>query len=204
VTSCSGPKPVELTTTTPCAGILVATAHRSWSAFALSQCRLLTPCKGLHDNTVQNVTTTCMAEVTMSASKPGLLALLHRANQVANEQFAASLGVNITARQVHVLVAIDAHEGASQTKIVELTGVDRSTLADIMRRLQRNRLVERRRSKTDARAYVLKLTDAGREALALSKPALDGVEGQLLGTLPSKQRSELMAMLGKIAEFHKP
>jgi len=140
----------------------------------------------------------------MTEAKLGLLALLHRANQVATLKFADAIGDGqVTARQVHVLSAIETHEGASQTEIVELTGIDRSTLADIMRRLQRNKLVERRRSKTDARAYVLKLTDAGRQALAACWPMLESVEAQLLSTLPSRQRAEMLAMLEKITEFQK-
>ncbi len=133
----------------------------------------------------------------------GLLALLHRANQIATESFAAALGESgITARQVQVLAAIEANEGSSQTQIVEVTGVDRSTLADIVRRLQKNRLIERRRSKDDARAYVLKLTDAGRQALASGKPALAAVEKDLLTALPAKDRSILLDLLGTAVEAH--
>ena len=132
----------------------------------------------------------------MSTSQTGLLALLHRANQIATERFAETLGDgDLTARQVHVLAAIDANEGLSQTGIVAATGVDRSTLADMILRLSKRKLVERKRSKDDARAYMVKLTEAGRKALADGKPALASVEKGLLAALPAKQRSELVAML---------
>lgn len=137
----------------------------------------------------------------MTASQAGLLALLHRANQIATEKFAAALGDSeLTPRQVQVLSAIEAHEGASQTRIVELTGVDRSTLADIMRRLQKHKLIERRRSKADARAYVLKLSDTGRKALARGRPAIGDVEKHMLSVLPAAGRGELLAMLAKIVQ----
>jgi DNA-binding MarR family transcriptional regulator len=129
----------------------------------------------------------------MSAS---LLSLLHRANQIATERFASVMGdSDLTPRQIQVLAAIEANEGLSQTKIVELTGVDRSTLADIIKRLLKNKLVERRRSKEDARAYVVKLSAGGRQALAIGKPALATVEK---GLLPTKSRAELTALLEKI------
>jgi DNA-binding MarR family transcriptional regulator len=125
-----------------------------------------------------------------------LLYLLHRANQIATESFSSAMGdSDLTPRQVQVLAAIEANEGSSQTKIVELTGVDRSTLADIIRRLQKNKLIERRRSKADARAYVVKLSEGGKQALAIGKPALAAVEK---GLLPAKGRAELMALLEKI------
>ena len=132
-----------------------------------------------------------------------LLALLHRANQIAMESFASAQGdSDITARQVQILAAIEANEGSSQTKIVDITGVDRSTLADIVRRLQKNRLIERRRSKDDARAYVLKLSEAGKQALASGKPALAAVEKNLLAALPAKDRSVLVDLLSKMVEAH--
>jgi DNA-binding MarR family transcriptional regulator len=132
-----------------------------------------------------------------------LLALLHRANQIANETFAAAQGgSHITARQVQVLAAIEANEGSSQTAIVDITGVDRSTLADISRRLLKKRLIQRRRSKEDARSYVLKLTECGRDALVKGKPALAAVEKGLLAALPAKDRSVLLDLLSKTVEAH--
>ena len=133
----------------------------------------------------------------MSTSHNSLLALLHRASQLATERFVESLGdSDVTARQVQVLAAIDANEGLSQTEIGAATSIDRSTLADIVRRLSKRKLIERKRSKDDARAYTVKLTEAGRKALADGKPALESVENGLLAELPAKQRGELVAMLG--------
>ena len=102
-----------------------------------------------------------------------------------------------------MLVAIEANEGSSQTKIVEITGVDRSTLADVVRRLLKNRLIERRRSKEDARAYVLKLSEAGRQALASGKPGARRRREEPLGrALPAKDRSALVDLLCKVVEAH--
>ena len=132
-----------------------------------------------------------------------LLALLHRANQIAAESFASTqVSSDVTARQIQVLAAIEANEGLSQTKIVEMTGVDRSTIAHIVRRLLKNKLIDRRRSKKDARAYVLKLSEAGRQALASGKPALASVEKDLLAALPAKDRSALLDLLCKMVEGH--
>ena len=102
---------------------------------------------------------------------------------------------DLTARQVHVLAAIDANEGLSQTGLVAATGVDRSTMTDMILRLSKRKLVERKRNKDDSRAYAVTLTEAGRKALAAGKPALGSVEKGLLAALPARQRSELVAML---------
>ena len=132
----------------------------------------------------------------MSASQHGLLALLHRANQIASDRFSETIGDHgLTARQVQVLAAIEANEGGSQTDIVNITGIDRSTLADIIRRLSNRKLIERRRTKEDARAYAVKLTDAGRNELALGKPAVGKVEQNLLSVLPANRQTDLLALL---------
>ena len=93
--------------------------------------------------------------------------LLHRIHQVATERFAKELGdSNLTTRQLAVLAVVGSEDGMSQTDIVAATGMDRSTMADIVRRLQQHGLIARRRSKVDSRAYVVTLTAAGQKALA--------------------------------------
>ncbi len=130
------------------------------------------------------------------SNQQDFLALLHRANQIANEMFASEVGLaNVTARQIHVLAAIEANEGGSQSVLTSVTSIDRSTLSDIVKRLQKNKLIERRRSKLDARAYVVRLTEAGRQALNKGKPALVSVENALLARLTKKQRTNLLSWL---------
>ncbi len=125
--------------------------------------------------------------------------LLHRANQTAAERFAKALGDNdLTARQLIVLAAIGAQDGMSQTDIVAATGIDRSTLADIARRLLKRGLIARRRTKKDARAYAVSLTAAGRKDLASSMPILEGVEADLLAAMSVKRRADLIAALGEL------
>ncbi len=88
--------------------------------------------------------------------------LLHRVGQCAEELFQAEIGdADLTARQLAVLTAVAQEEGLSQTGIVERTGIDRSTLADIVPRLSKKGLLQRRRTREDARAYAVKLTDEG-------------------------------------------
>lgn len=133
-------------------------------------------------------------------NQPSLIHLLHRASQIAEDRFMRELDdTDLTPRQLAVLAAIEAREGASQTDIVAATGVDRSTLADIVRRLLKRGLVSRKRTKEDARAYAVKLTDAGRRVLAKAAPVMQRVEAELLDVLPAKKRGELVALLGHLA-----
>ena len=130
-----------------------------------------------------------------------LIHLLHRASQIAEDRLTRGLGdTDVTPRQLAVLAVIADREDPSQTDIVEATGVDRSTLADIVRRLVDRKLVSRKRTKEDARAYALKVTDAGRGVLKASMPVLARVEVELLDVLPAKKRGELVGLLTDLTE----
>ena len=96
--------------------------------------------------------------------------------------------MDLTPRQLAVLIAVSEQEGASQTELVGRTGVDRSTLADLVRRLQRKGLLQRRRKREDARAYAVKMTDEGRRVLRAAEPLGRRVDERVLAALPSKQR----------------
>lgn len=125
--------------------------------------------------------------------------LLHRAGQCAGDIFTEEVAADgLTPRQFAVLSAVSDNEGLSQTDLVELTGIDRSTLADIIRRMLKKDLLQRRRTKADARAYSVKLTSAGRTALQTAKPAATNADMRLLSALPPAKRNEFIDNLNTI------
>lgn len=127
------------------------------------------------------------------------LHLLHRAGQCAAELFQTELGSgDLTPRQFAVLVTVSQHEGLSQTHLVDRTGIDRSTLADIVRRMLKKGLLQRRRTKEDARAYAVKLTDDGWKMLRSADPLSRKVDDRILSSLPNAQRDRFMQDLNAI------
>jgi DNA-binding MarR family transcriptional regulator len=127
------------------------------------------------------------------------LHLLHRAGQCAGDIFQTEMASgDLTPRQFAVLVAVSQNEGLSQTNLVRKTGIDRSTLADIVRRMLRKNLLQRRRTKDDARAYSVKLTDEGRQALQTYEPTVERVDATLLSVLPEESRHRFMSELSLI------
>jgi DNA-binding MarR family transcriptional regulator len=125
--------------------------------------------------------------------------LLHRASQAVELAFAVGMGSNtLTPRQLLVLMTIEEHEGLSQTDITERTGIDRSTLADIVRRLKGKGLVQRRRAMDDARAYAVKLTDEGRRTLRAVLPIAAGVDRNILAALPAERREWFLIRLASM------
>jgi DNA-binding MarR family transcriptional regulator len=125
--------------------------------------------------------------------------LLHRASQVMEEVFAAGMQTRgLTPRQLAVLITLDQHEGISQTGLVERTGIDRSTLADVVRRLKGKGLLQRRRTKEDARAYAVRLTEEGCAVLRTAEPLARRAEKRVLDVLRGQRREEFMGALQAI------
>ena len=122
------------------------------------------------------------------------LHLLHRAGQCASDIFQAEMGGDdLTPRQYAVLVTVSQNEGLSQTQLVEQTGIDRSTLADIVRRMLKKGLLQRRRTRDDARAYAVKLTDEGWQVLKTADPLARRVDERILVELPGGAARSLPA-----------
>ncbi len=127
--------------------------------------------------------------------------LLHRAGQCAYEIFQSEVKEgDLTPRQLAVLITVAGKEGLSQTRLVERTGIDRSTLADIVRRMQRKGLLQRRRTREDARAYAVKLTEEGRKVLRSAEPLAKRADERILEALPPKQRDQFLEDLNAIVE----
>jgi DNA-binding MarR family transcriptional regulator len=125
--------------------------------------------------------------------------LIHRAEQCAGDIFArvAPSGV-VTPRQYAILEEIDANPGISQTGLVDRTGIDRSTLADIVRRMLDKGLVQRERTPEDARAYAVKLTRKGANTLKRMQPVAEKVDKQLLDAIPKEHRDTFVSVLAQM------
>ncbi|MBX3504477.1 MAG: MarR family transcriptional regulator [Parvibaculum sp.] len=81
----------------------------------------------------------------------------------------------ITLRQFMVLDTVSRTEFCSQRHIVEQTAIDRSTVSDIVARLQKHGLLDAVIAETDKRTQQVFLTDKGRAALKAARGAARSV-----------------------------
>ena len=125
--------------------------------------------------------------------------LLHRSLQLALDLHAEAGPAEVTQRQYTVLAAAATSDGQTQNDLVRATGIDRSTLADLVARMLAKGLLERRRSATDARANTVRLSDAGRQALSASAGPAAAADDKLLSYLPAKKREGFLKALGVLA-----
>lgn len=127
--------------------------------------------------------------------------LLHRAQQIAANHSAAALkSAGVTLRQFSVLAALSGNEGVSQSDLVNATGIDRSTLADMVARMEAGGLIKRADSKTDARAKSVSLTAKGKKAYDKALPAVSKADDALFSTLAKAKQDALMQGLGGLVE----
>jgi DNA-binding MarR family transcriptional regulator len=125
--------------------------------------------------------------------------LLHRAGQCAGDIFQAEMSSGeLTPRQYAVLVTVAHNEGLSQTNLVDRTGIDRSTLADIIRRMLKKGLILRKRTKEDARAYAVRLSEEGWRVLKSADPLAKRIDDKVIAALPSASRERFIADLNAI------
>jgi len=127
--------------------------------------------------------------------------MLHRAGQCADDLLSTELSeAGLTSRQHVVLKSVATGTEVSQTDVVVATGIDRSTVADMVRRLVERGYLERQRTKHDARMYVVRLTTKGRKALREVDPIRERCEAQLLDAIPKKDRDGFLRGLQGIVE----
>lgn len=126
--------------------------------------------------------------------------LMHRALQLALDIYAEETGPdNLTQRQFAVLEAASLKAGLTQTELVRMTGIDRSTLADLVTRMTAKGLLERERSTLDARAKAVRLSPEGEVRLEEARPRVEAADKRIMGLLPKGQRDAFLNQLAELA-----
>ncbi len=102
--------------------------------------------------------------------------------QTTNVQFAA-------------LAVISRTPGASQRELGDELDLDRSTIADLVRRLEGSGLIQRKASTVDRRRFELSVTEAGRAEIARIRPIALEIEKELFGDLDAEELASFRRFL---------
>lgn len=128
--------------------------------------------------------------------------LLRRAQQRAVDLFVQAVGENgLRPPQFAVLVTVYQNPGLNQTHLVDKTGIDRSTIADMIDRMVARGYLERKRGAADQRVNTLWPTAAGIEALEGCIAAAVTVQDAILAPVPAEKRAALLEALTLLAEL---
>ncbi len=115
------------------------------------------------------------------------------------QHFTAKLGTyGISAPQFGALLLIESNPGISQSSVAEALRFDRSTLVQIIDRLEHRDLVVREASVRDRRSHALKLTDQGATLLITLKALAREHEDEMLRGLEDGERDTLIRLLERI------
>lgn len=126
--------------------------------------------------------------------------LMHRALQLALDIYSEETGPDgLTQRQFAVLEAVSMKSGLTQTDLVRATGIDRSTLADLVARMTAKGLLEREKSTLDARAKAVRLSPAGQAALDAARPLVETADKRIMALLPKGKRDAFLDLLAGLA-----
>lgn len=109
---------------------------------------------------------------------------------------------DITPVQYAAIFAIDDHPGIDQTTLCNIIAFDRSTIGDVVARLEKKKLIDRRHDLRDRRTKSLHITPQGRRLLRDIAPAVDATQRLILAPLKASERGAFMAMLKRLVRLN--
>ena len=131
-------------------------------------------------------------------SRPGHL--IRRLQQIAVAVFMnETKGFDITPVQYSALLAVEVNPGIDQITLVNIVALDRSTVANVVGRLEKKRWIKR---VVDRRSKRLTITAAGRKVLRTINSAVDHVQELILGPLSQSERPVFVDMLERLVELN--
>jgi DNA-binding MarR family transcriptional regulator len=129
--------------------------------------------------------------------------LLRACQQLHVAMWSEIFPAGLTSPQFAVLHAL-AHEGElGQTTLRSRARLDRSTAADVIRRLAARRLISQVKDPSDARRRVVRLTNAGRAVYAEAVGRAMQVNEAMLRGFDDAQRTALVSLLNALLDHHR-
>ncbi|MEZ5960799.1 MAG: MarR family winged helix-turn-helix transcriptional regulator [Hyphomonadaceae bacterium] len=127
--------------------------------------------------------------------------LLHRVEQLASERFTQLVGDTIKLREFIILAAISEQPGLSQSDLGRITGVDRSTFADTMAKMEARGWIVRTPSTSDGRAYSVLLGQSGGTMLSATGQHARAADAAILDFLTKAKARSFLNTLTKITKL---
>ena len=133
--------------------------------------------------------------------KPGHL--IRRAQQIAVSIFLEECApCDITPVQYAALVALRDNPGIDATRLSALVAFDRSTLGNVLERMETKGLIVRAGNEQDRRAKILRLSPNGAQLLKDVEPLARRAQERILGPLAPEDRGVFMRMLSQLVELN--
>lgn len=106
----------------------------------------------------------------------------------------------LTKPQFAVMSTVDAHPGIEQALLTKAAVSTKATLAELLSRLEKRRLVIRQQDSEDKRRRQVYLTAEGRRLLNEARPLATQVDDRFLDLLTADEQQELSRLLCKLRD----
>lgn len=134
-------------------------------------------------------------------AKPGHL--IRRCQQIATAIFleeTSSFG--ITPVQYAALTAVARFPSIDATRLSQLVAFDRSTLGNVLERLEQKKLIKRTSGSQDRRIKKIALTPAGRDLLEAIEGAVDRAQVRMLEPLSPEDQRTFVDLLKRVVHIN--
>ena len=126
--------------------------------------------------------------------RPGFL--LRRAHQISAALFLdETAGLRLTTTQYGAMVVLRARGSLDQVGIATLVGIDRSTTALVVSKLEEAGYIERRDDAVDKRRKIITLSQAGHDVLDQVADPAERARKRVLSAFSSKDAARFLALL---------
>jgi DNA-binding MarR family transcriptional regulator len=134
-------------------------------------------------------------------ARPGFL--IRRLHQIHVALFMEECAAeSITPVQYSILTALEHMGTAEQIALSSAVGLDTTNVADVLARLERQRMVKRRMSPRDKRMKVVSLTETGRALLLRIDAGAARAHERTLAALSPTARARFMRDLAHLVEYN--
>ena len=132
-------------------------------------------------------------------NRPGYL--IRRLHQIHVGLFAEECGSeDVTPVQSAILTVLQSGEEMDQLTLSTSVGIDRTSGADVIRRLERRGFLMRQSSKFDRRAKLVKITEEGRAFIKGVRPRMARAQERLIAPLTDEARDEFFRLINKMVD----
>lgn len=131
--------------------------------------------------------------------RPGFL--LRRAHQISAALFLdETAGLRLTTTQYGAMVVLRARGSLDQVGIATLVGIDRSTTALVVSKLEEAGYIERRDDAVDKRRKIITLSKAGHDVLDQVADPAERARKRVLSAFSSKDAARFLALLEQFVD----
>lgn len=109
--------------------------------------------------------------------------LLRRNHQRSLEIFTRHVGDDVTRQQIALLIALSQRDTSSQRDLVAATGIDKSTLKEMLDRMIARGWVHRERHPIDSRTWAMRITAPGTTVLHERLDRIEAAQREIVAPL---------------------